>query len=1509
MKKKNSKTLISVKNNRLLDSKYKPALAMLLLLGSSHAQAEFLGNTFVVAPFNQTVVARWGCVRLSDCSMVPSDFTITQAPTHGIVTFGQEIGTITSLPQCNGKSITRQAAYYTWVDGSKTAQSDTLGLHWSGGDGIGCSVDNNIQILKAPSPKNQGKDDPDCPKTCDGNPINAGTGNKFQIETDYVGSPHTGLEIRRYYNSQNSTETTFGTGWRSSWQHSITSVSGGNTVQVNRADGRAETYAKTANGSWQADPDVTNELTVLTAASNQQTGWQIKTKTDDIERYSLDGRLVSMANRAGQTTTFSYDSNNRVSVLTGHFGHKMTFAYDDNNRISRITLPDSSAYQYGYDDKNNLVSVTYPDAAIRKYLYENTTFVHALTGILDENGKRFATYTYDAQGRATSTQHAGGAELTTIAYNADNTATVTDALGNKHGYNFTTQFDVVKPTGVTGTPIKNLGAKAFTYDDNGFVASNTDFNGNITTCQRDSDGLELSRTEAAGTPLARTITTEWHSIYHLPIKIVEPNRVTNLAYDNKGNLIERTISSGSLSRAWQYSYNADGQVLTINGPRTDLDDVTQFGYDNKGNLVSIVDALGHKTLIIAYDANSRPLTVVNANGLITTLTYNLRGQVISSQTGNELTTYTRDALGQVTKASAPDGNFIAFAYDDAHRLIKVSDQLDNHIDYTLDAVGNQVKQNVYDPSAVLTQTVSKKFDSNNRLAAIVGANGQSTLVNYDDNDNPVAISDALGNQTKLIYDALNRLINSLDPAGHATKQGYDVNDNLTVVTDPLTHKTQYGYDGLGNPLSLNSPDTGLSKFSYDSAGNKISAVDARGKQINYGYDNLNRLTKITYDGNQTINFVYDQGVNGIGHLVQMNDESGITQWQYDKHGRTISKTLQAGQLSFTTQYGYNAQGQLTTMTYPSGKVIQLTYSQGQITAVDANGNPLLTDIHYQPFGNASDWVFGNGKKTVRDYDLDGRITAYDMGERSRQLSYDKADRVIGYKDTDLQHDQSFAYDAVSRLLGITTPATQTDYAYDANGNRTRVNNNGTNLVSTLDSNSNRLLNLSENNVAKKAYQYDASGNTINDGSHTFTFDGRNRLVKASGSFGTETYLINGLGQRVEKLSGKVSDLAGDANEDGKLSVEDLRLIVLMTQGKQPGKLIADCNHDGKVTIADATCTQAKIVANRNNPGGIGQAAATYFVYDEAGHLLGEYDKQGKAVQETVWLGDMPTAVLKDDKAYYVYADHLNAPRAISDATGKTVWRWDSEVFGTTPANEDPDQDGTKFAYNLRFPGQYFDQSTGLHYNGFRDYDPATGRYVESDPIGLDGGINTYGYVFNRPLSIFDRTGLAGEFIIYFNPISEPVLYLAAVQDNHPDGVISVYMHANSNGAIGRKDDKGNFVPDKDFTYADVARDIRNLQGYKPYSTIKYGACNSGVSDSAHLSTAEKIQRAGVPNKSLAPNGYWWAEMNGVHAHSFIAPPNTFLGIPLSSPNRNSIGSLNTFNPPIARSGGLSVYWK
>ena len=156
------------------------------------------------------------------------------------------------------------------------------------------------------------------------------------------------------------------------------------------------------------------------------------------------------------------------------------------------------------------------------------------------------------------------------------------------------------------------------------------------------------------------------------------------------------------------------------------------------------------------------------------------------------------------------------------------------------------------------------------------------------------------------------------------------------------------------------------------------------------------------------------------------------------------------------------------------------------------------------------------------------------------------------------------------------------------------------------------------------------------------------------------------------------------------------------------------------------------------------AGTTYYFYDEEGHLLGEYDGSGNLIQEYVWDGDTPVAVIRgpvsNPQIYSIETDHLGTPRQIRDASATVRWEWDPDPFDNAAPSDNPSGLGV-FTMNLRFPGQYFDKETNLHYNYFRDYDPAIGRYIQSDPVGLSGGINTYAYVDGNPLTRSDPMGL------------------------------------------------------------------------------------------------------------------------------------------------------------------------
>jgi len=604
---------------------------------------------------------------------------------------------------------------------------------------------------------------------------------------------------------------------------------------------------------------------------------------------------------------------------------------------------------------------------------------------------------------------------------------------------------------------------------------------------------------------------------------------------------------------------------------------------------------------------------------------------------------------------------------------------------------------------------------------------------YDANGNLTQIIsplDSAGNpvKTDYVHDALNRLDTLTQPspaAGEARPDmvlNHDGQDQLISVDDPRQLLTQYGVDGLGNQNSLNSPDSGASDNTYDAAGNLKTHTDARGKVTSYSYDALNRLTQISYASGTPTVFRYDTysadttNPISVGQLTRIDDEAGMTIYFYDDAGRRTGKfqlaTIANQQPRWPkfVSYNYgttgNALGKLGSITYPSGHQINYSYAAaGRIQSITLNPGKgiwagtdtavttaLMTNIDYTPTGQFHFGAWGNeptsaGSILTRAYDVDGRLWGYHLGNINqgglfRYMQFDPASRITQMNHTGpaatANLNQSFSYDNLGRLTSHTRNTVKQSYSYDADGNRTTTINNANSYTHNIDMSSNRLLSTSGPAPAN-SNQYDLAGNLISDGTATYTYSDRSLLQTASKGSLTTRYTYNGLGQRITK------------------------------QG----------------------ATAASVVQ---------------YLYDEQGHLIGEYDSNGDPIQETVYLGDLPIAVLKQSAGvtsiYYIFADHLNTPRLITRATdNKIVWRWDqTDAFGAQAPNENPSALGT-FTYNPRFPGQVYDAETGLHYNMHRYYDPKTGSYIQSDPIGLAGGVNTYTYVENNPLSYTDPSGL------------------------------------------------------------------------------------------------------------------------------------------------------------------------
>jgi YD repeat-containing protein len=1042
------------------------------------------------------------------------------------------------------------------------------------------------------------------PKCCDGagsvgNPVSVGNGNKVEQQPVYRGS--NGFELSLAFNNYDTRfPSRFGRRWRDSFDRLITAF--GTNVTASRQDGSATRFVS-AGGGWVPDADTNDRLAELKDSQGTRTGWQLYAAAgDETETYDVSGKLLSIRARNGLTQTLVYsdgtggganggfllDASGEPTVAPvpvgqliraiDNFGRSLAFGYDSAVHVARITDPAGATYRVSSAGLS-LVSITFPDATVRNFVYDETAntggahLQHALTGIIDENGARFATFQYDAQARAVSTEHAGGAQRYTLSYGAVGSTTVTDPLGTARTYGFQLVLDTFKNTGISGPACPTCGPATQGIDANGNVSSRTDWNGNVTNYAYDlTRNLETSRSEAFGTAQARTITTQWHPTFRLPAKVAEPLRITSYVYngdsgagcgfqDDGATLVSgvpcsKTIrptsdatgtagfgaTSAGSPRTWSYTYNANGSVLTMDGPRTDASDITTTTYypnddteaGKRGNVAAVTNALGHVTSVTAYNAHGQPLTIVDPNGLTTTLGYDARQRLTSRSVGGELTDYTYDNVGQLTRVTLPDASSLTYTYDAAHRLTGVSDNLGNRIAYTLDAMGNRTREEVRDPANALAQTRSRVYDNLNRLAQELGAQNQTTQYAYDNQGNVTSTTDPLNHATSNQYDALNRLKQVTDPNLGQTQYAYNGIDQLVSVTDPRNLTTAYNYDGLANLNSQQSPDTGSTINTYDTAGNLRTQTDAKGQATTYTYDALNRVTSIAFTDGSNQTYVYDLGANGIGRLSSITESGSAQQvtsqlaYAYGQHGRVASETRTINDVAYVLAYGYDGSGRLAGVTYPSGRTVAYSFdalgriSQVSSTAPSSSGGTtqvLASSVAYQAFGGVKSYTLGNGETYTRGYDLDGRIASYNLGAQNFAIGYDAASRISFITDAaNAANTNTYGYDNLDRLIGAVLPNLPYAYNYDAVGNRTSKTVGSATDTYAYGGTSNRLASITAPAGATRTFNLDANGSTTNDGNNQYVYDTRGRIVQSVGVLGTTTYQVNALGQRIRKTN-------------------------------------------------------------------------------------------------------------------------------------------------------------------------------------------------------------------------------------------------------------------------------------------------------------------------------------------------------------------------------------------------------
>jgi len=1212
--------------------------------------------------------------------------------------------------------------------------------------------------IPVPEPRNQCTAGTQTP-----NPILPASAEKFRSETDFADSGPSALSFTRTYRSGWTKVGVSKAGLGEAWSHnhdirlSAHPESAPTAATIAFGDGSTRTFLKPAGAATWTTTESTDTLT-----RDGQGSWTYRRfDNDSVLTFTADGKLQIQAHRNGWSWSYTYDGAGRLATIANGFGRMLALNYNSTGQLARVLTPDLRSIDYAYDWRERLAVVTYPDAKSRTFVYENSTFPQALTGLLDETGARFATFDYDPQGRAIYSALAGSVDRYWVSYPSAGNASIIDPLNTNRDYAYSTiKGRLAVTAGSLPSGTGEADASSRLQDANGLITSETDFNGVVTTTSWDvARRLPTSVTRASGTPEAQTVATQWHPTFSLPALVTETGRTTAYTYDALGNALSKTITDTATNKAqlWQWTYNAQQLVDTATEPNGAA---TSYTYDTRGNVLSSTNALGHVTSY-GYDTANRVVSSTAPNGLATTYTYDARDRLLTQTSGGQTTTLTYKPFGTVETITLPTGLVLTYTYDAAHRLTGWSNNRSESGTYTLDAMGNRTAEQIKDSAGNIAWNTARTINNINRLIAKTEGPNQASSFGYDANGELITATNGLNQSTQYGLDGLRRVAAITDAASATATLKYNALDAVTEAKDFKGVTTAYARDAQGNATNEASTDTGAANTQYDALGLPTHILDALGQATTITRDPLGRPITLVFADGKATTLRYDQTPESKGYLSEIIDRSGTTEYLRDNFGRVTQKrqTLVNGSVQ-QVNYEYSPNGALMRVVYPGGPSLTYIYDQtGRVSAMNWNGAPLVTGITWNPLGQPTTWTWALANSIVpafRAYDTAGRLTGTDFSN----YIYDPAGRITSLTQQLFQPGDAdpasntiamtprtwtVGYNAVGRITGFDTAGDTANFGYDPNGNRMHslrsANGQSTTRAYQVGPMSNRLEGFTQSiNSASNTsvtYGYNANGDLLSDGLRSYTYDAEGRLAAATTGATdvspTTRYAHNALGQRVFKTEPLYPPSQGDEADPGFMQ----SLIAFFTKLWSP------------------STTQAEQ---------LGYA----YVYDEQGTLIAEVGSGGPnsaGQAQYIYLptanGPMPIAAVIDGATYAVHSDHLNTPRKLTNANGQAVWQWSYSAFGedkpTLAKNRfanlevtaNPGTTGiSEVKFNLRYPGQYADEESGLFYNGYRTYIPTLGRYTQADPIGLDGGWNRFGYVGANPLGFTDRRGLAQDWTCY-----------------------------------------------------------------------------------------------------------------------------------------------------------------
>ena len=806
-------------------------------------------------------------------------------------------------------------------------------------------------------------------ETCSGgNPIQCSGGRKTQVETDIAVNAGDSLGLARYYSSTGFYSAAgaprpneiLGSDWHHSWQSSV-------IVESPQATGVGDyAYVVQPNGDyrhfhrsgsiWIGRSDKPDRLEEIVVAG-VRSGWEFTSADNSIYRYDANGVWLSLE-QGGLITTLTYSDASTPSAtapkpgllvrVTNARGRTLDFRYDRQSYL--ISVVDSAGRAYGYRyatsdypglesyNKGVLRFADRPDGSAREYRYDEpmhatTTHFGQLTGVIDENGQRFGTYRYDAQGRAYQEYHGNGnADLLTLSYGGGNTPTVViDALGQAERRSFAVVNGIVRDAGrrrCTDGTCNTMARESFvTYANDGNPDLVTDFNGNVTDYDYNARGLEVRRVEAStagsGSP-RRTTETQWHAVFNVPLERRVKNSngeiegVTLWSYNARGQETARCQIDPADSNALSYVCGASaappvgaavrrvtrtycetvdiaagncpfvGLLTSVNGPRAaaddgmnGVDDVIVYKYyldtDESGCGIA-----GH-----ACHRKGDLRSVTNPLGQATEyLAYDASGNVVRTRDANgtivDLAYSSRGWPQKYTIRALASGNAdsddatTVIAYDNAGQIVRVTQPDGASLDYR------------YDDAHRLTDIVDSL---NNRIHFTLDAAGHRIKEETFDSAGDSRSSDpGLKHRLARQYNALGLLVTEFNARDQPTRDstpydsgsltdGYDANGNAVQSRDGLNIQTLKTYDALNRLVravqdySGNSPATAdaVTEYTYDARDNLLSVKDPSFQTTTYSYDGFNSLVRVESPDTGRTTYAYDLS----GNRIRQTDSRGV----------------------------------------------------------------------------------------------------------------------------------------------------------------------------------------------------------------------------------------------------------------------------------------------------------------------------------------------------------------------------------------------------------------------------------------------------------------------------------------------------------------------------------------------------------------------------------------------------------------------------------------------------------